>query len=113
MPKYWFKQKSFGYGATPNTWQGWTLTLVGLVLILGVAWESQQFSDRTTQFLVALSGIAVVGIPLTVISYFKTEGGWVWRGSPKANELVRGTNSSDERRERERAAGAWRSGKDD
>ncbi len=79
MPRYWFRQKTFGYGATPNTWQGWTLTLIGLALILGVAWESQQFSDRNTQFLVALSGIAAVGIPFSVISYFKTAGGWRWR----------------------------------
>ena len=79
MAKYWFRQKSFGYGATPNTWQGWTLTLIGLVLILGVAWEAQRISDRFTQFLVALAGIAAVGIPMSIIAHIKTEGGWRWR----------------------------------
>jgi hypothetical protein len=27
MPRYWFRQKTFGYGATPNTWQGWVFLL--------------------------------------------------------------------------------------
>jgi hypothetical protein len=27
---YWFKQRRFGYGATPVTWQGWMLMLVHL-----------------------------------------------------------------------------------
>ena len=79
MAKYWFRQKSFGYGATPNTWQGWTLTLVGAVLIFLVVMEATQIPDRQTSILVALSGVFLIGVPLTVISYFKTEGGWRWR----------------------------------
>ena len=80
MARYWFRQKSFGYGATPNTWQGWILTLVGLVLILCVVWEVQQINDRLMQTLVALAGIAAVGIPMSIIAWIKTEGGWRWRG---------------------------------
>jgi hypothetical protein len=79
MAKYWFRQKSFGYGATPNTWQGWTLTLAGAVLVLAVVWEATQIPDRRTSILVALSGVVLIAVPLTVISYFKTEGGWRWR----------------------------------
>ncbi len=79
MAKYWFRQKRIGFGSTPNTWQGWTLTLVGVMLIFLVVIEAKQISDRTTQILVALSGVALVVIPMMVISYFKTEGGWRWR----------------------------------
>ena len=79
MAKYWFRQKRIGFGSTPNTWQGWTLTLVGVLLIFLVVIEAKQISDRTTQILVALSGMALVVIPMMVISYFKTEGGWRWR----------------------------------
>lgn len=41
MKKYWFKNKSFGYGWTPATWEGWVvmavyaLCLFGGVLFLG------------------------------------------------------------------------------
>ena len=31
--RYWFKQKRYGYGVTPNTWEGW-LTLVIFVLAI-------------------------------------------------------------------------------
>ena len=36
MPRYWFRQKRFGYGATPNTWQGWLFTIAGAALTIGV-----------------------------------------------------------------------------
>jgi hypothetical protein len=41
MAKYWFRQKTFGIGAAPNTWQGWTLTLVGVALVFGVVFEAK------------------------------------------------------------------------
>jgi hypothetical protein len=28
MKKLWFKRKSFGYGWTPNTWQGWLVLVI-------------------------------------------------------------------------------------
>ena len=79
MPKYWFRQKTFGIGATPNTWQGWVLTLVAVALVLGVVLEAQQIADRNTAMLVALSGAAIIMIVFSVITYIKTEGGWRWR----------------------------------
>jgi hypothetical protein len=79
MAKYWFRQKSFGYGATPNSWQGWTVTLVGVVLILGVVMEAKQIPDRQTSILVALSGVAIIACAMSAIAWLKTEGGWRWR----------------------------------
>jgi hypothetical protein len=79
MARYWFRQKSFGYGATPNTWQGWTMTLLGVVLIFVVVVEAQQIPDRHTSLLVALSGVAIIAVAMSVIAYLKTEGGWRWR----------------------------------
>jgi hypothetical protein len=35
---YWFKQRQFGYGATPVTWQGWLLMLVFLAILAGCVW---------------------------------------------------------------------------
>ena len=79
MTKYWFRQKSFGYGATPNTWQGWALTLVGVALIFAVVAEAQRIPDRQTGMLVAISGVAIIAIAMSAIAYIKTEGGWRWR----------------------------------
>jgi membrane protein YdbS with pleckstrin-like domain len=79
MAKYWFRQKSFGYGATPNTWQAWLLTLVASCLVFAVVFEAMQMADQETAKLVALSGAAIVVIAFSMIAYFKTEGGWRWR----------------------------------
>ena len=79
MARYWFRQKSFGYGATPNTWQGWAVTLIGTAMIFAVVFEAMQIADQETAKLVALSGAAIVLIAFSVIAYFKTEGGWRWR----------------------------------
>jgi uncharacterized membrane-anchored protein len=85
MPKYWFRQKTFGYGATPNTWQGWLLTLVAVALVFAVVIEAQQIPDKHRGTLVALSGAAIIMIAFSVITYLKTEGGWRWR-SGKDND---------------------------
>ena len=79
MARYWFRQKTFGIGAAPNTWQGWTLTLAGVAMIFGVVFEAQQISDAHTRFLIALPGVAIIAIAMSVIAWMKTEGGWRWR----------------------------------
>ncbi len=79
MTKYWFRQKSFGYGATPNTWQGWTVTLISLGLILAIIFGAPHIADPWLRLWVKRLGIAAVLIFTIVICYVKTEGGWRWR----------------------------------
>jgi hypothetical protein len=35
MTPYWFKPKSYGYGATRVTWEGWAVTLAAIVVVAG------------------------------------------------------------------------------
>lgn len=35
--KLWFRAKTYGYGWTPATWQGWFVTLAYVVLTCGTA----------------------------------------------------------------------------
>ena len=79
MPKYWFRQKTFGIGATPCTWQGWVLTLVAVALVFAVVLECMRIPDPHAAMLAALSGAAIILIAFSIITYIKTEGGWVWR----------------------------------
>jgi hypothetical protein len=79
LARYWFRQKTFGYGATPNTWQGWLATVVTCALVFAVVIEAMQIPDQGTAKLVALSGAAIIVIAFSVIAYIKTEGGWRWR----------------------------------
>jgi hypothetical protein len=48
---YWFKPKSFGYGATPVSWQGWAWTLgmaliIAAAIVIAVLAQVQHWSDR-------------------------------------------------------------------
>ena len=80
MARYWFRQKTFGYGSTPNTWQGWLFTLATVLLIIGFAVLVPRFiADPPTRTLVQLGGMAAILVTFCWITYLKTEGGWRWR----------------------------------
>ena len=79
MTKYWFRQKTFGYGATPNTWQGWTLTIISLMLLFGLVLTGPAIRDNTMRAVWMILGGAAIVVPFTLIAWKKTEGGWRWR----------------------------------
>ena len=79
MPRYWFRQKQFGYGATPNTWQGWLFTIASALAIAGLAFGADFVRDNTERLLMIALGMPVMVILLVLISHAKTEGGWRWR----------------------------------
>jgi uncharacterized membrane protein len=35
--KAWFRKKRHGFGFTPNTWQGWLITLGVVIIIVAIA----------------------------------------------------------------------------
>jgi hypothetical protein len=83
MPRYWFRQKQFGYGATPNTWQGWLFTIAGVVGMAAVIFGADAVRDNTQRLLLVAIGVPVVLIPFVLIAHAKTEGGWRWKWGPK------------------------------
>lgn len=68
---YWFRPKRFGFGATPDSWQGWAVTLLFAAALMALA--------RFTPHRIAIA----VGIPLVplflILCWKKTRGGWRWR----------------------------------
>jgi hypothetical protein len=77
----WFRPKSFGYGATPVTWEGWLLTLASMVLtmagMLGAVFvEIQHWPNRRPfqAFCLIVAAGSIVG--MTIIARRKTEGDW-------------------------------------
>jgi hypothetical protein len=79
MPKYWFKPKEFGYGATPSTWEGWALTVLALLLAAGVVLVGPGIRDNLQRSLFVVIGLALVLVPYAYVAWRKTEGGWRWR----------------------------------
>jgi hypothetical protein len=93
MSKYWFKPKSHGYGASPNTWEGWVATAAatlapGLLawLLLGGRWSS----SSALPLVIWLVVTAAIFIGFYKLARSKTDGEWRWRwkGETAANEAA-------------------------
>lgn len=71
-PKQWFRAKRYGYGWTPNTWQGWTCVAVYVAWILfltrGIDW-AQPTPESINSFFVP--GVLIGTAVLVFISWKK------------------------------------------
>jgi len=81
MKKYWFKQKQTGYGFVPATWEGWTSTVITLVLIIIIGRVNNLFTatmtgDDVFQFLVDLVILVVLFV---IFIRNRVEGGVKWQ----------------------------------
>jgi hypothetical protein len=80
MSEYWFKQKRYGLGARPSSWQGWALTAIYCATIVGLsAWLTQgAYADepRLITFAVLTGGATLLFL---AVCWRTTEGGWRWR----------------------------------
>ena len=81
MNKFWFKPKSYGYGLTPITWEGWLCTLVLVVLIFGAAFVNDFFTPETgfNEVVVFVMIATLLGMAFTFIFKGKTDGEMRWR----------------------------------
>jgi hypothetical protein len=78
---YWFKQRRFGYGATPVTWQGWVFVLVFLAIVLacmGVVMLAGSYNSPAGAIAALVVLLAAI-VVMMVVGWRKTEGGWRWR----------------------------------
>jgi hypothetical protein len=77
---HWFKQKRYGFGASPSSWQGWALTAAYVAVLLGLsAWLTDGANANESRTLVFLGLPAGVTILFLGIVWRTTEGGWRWR----------------------------------
>jgi len=79
MTTYWFRPKRYGYGATPTTWQGWTVTIAIVLAIVAVSLVLQLTENLWAVAAVLAFDVVALGA-LAIISRRKTDGEWRWRG---------------------------------
>ena len=71
---HWFAPKRFGYGAgRPVSWQGWAVTILFVLLVLGA---SLAFSDRPILLAALLVPLVLL---FQLVAARTTRGGWRWR----------------------------------
>jgi uncharacterized integral membrane protein len=80
--KLWFKRKTYGWGWTPITWQGWLITLLYIVLLLiFVMTIDENSSSREVAFTFAIP-IILITVTFIRICYAKGEKPrWQWGGN--------------------------------
>jgi hypothetical protein len=85
MSDYWFKPKTYGYGAAPANWKGWSAMLVFIVVDLVIAFVlivrpvlsgGKPGIGQIALFVVLMIATTAVFIWICVV---KTEGKWRWR----------------------------------
>jgi hypothetical protein len=70
----WFARKRYGLGAgLPNSWQGWLVLVVYLVIVIGPFLLLGETSPATFAILIVATAIFLV------IASRTTRGGWRWR----------------------------------
>jgi hypothetical protein len=82
--RFWFRPRSFGYGATPTTWEGWALTLGSAIVTIStvvtlVVSQARQWPDRRLIQAACLVVLLSTLIATIVVSRNKTDGDWRWR----------------------------------
>ena len=80
--QYWFRPKTYGYGATPSNWKGWAAT--GLFVIVVVALSLAFLGTEPTHgngFRIGAWAGMVAGLTggFVWLSRVKTDGQWAWR----------------------------------
>ena len=94
--KYWFKPKSHGYGATPNTWEGWVATAAATLAPGALAWillGGQAASSSSAPLIVWIAVTIAIFVGFYRLARQKTDGEWRWRwkGETAANQAIQET----------------------
>ena len=82
----WFKPKTYGYGATPTTWQGWAVTFAyAAVMIVFSVWMVRAPGGKP-DFGLVVTWLVMIALFTSAFSLFvksKTDGAWKWRWGDK------------------------------
>ncbi len=76
----WFKAKSYGWGWTPATWQGWSVLLlyvvITIMLFISIDSNSHSVSDTLINFV---PNVIILSIILVIVCYVMGEKPeWRW-----------------------------------
>ena len=85
MSQYWFKPKTYGYGATPSGWKGWAavagyVALVAAFTLSLLTWPADMpTSPKIWQILTWTIFVALLTLGFIRLTRTKTDGQWAWR----------------------------------
>jgi ABC-type transport system involved in cytochrome bd biosynthesis fused ATPase/permease subunit len=85
MKTLWFKCKSYGWGWTPATWQGWAITIaytvILIVCVLSVDWNNEK--EIMLMFVLPLIIVTTAFVGIAYRTGEKPR--WQWGSREKSN----------------------------
>ena len=79
MSRFWFRPKTYGYGVTPVTWEGWAVVVAYIAVVLTVVLRLIGHDHTFTTQLSAIAVIAAATGVMVFVSSQKTDGDLRWR----------------------------------
>lgn len=78
--KLWFRRKTYGWGWTPITWEGWFVTLLVVVIpiVIRLTLKALEF-EKSTQYFYAWASVPILVMALTLICFrYGEKPKWQW-----------------------------------
>ncbi len=85
---YWFKRKTFGFGWTPVTWQGWLTVIIYIAFLIFVSSNLENTSKEISpsNYFAFVALIILSTLLLLIISYKKGPSPkWSWGKKEQEN----------------------------
>ena len=78
--KLWFRRKTYGWGWTPITWEGWLVTFIVLVIPLCIRLTAKALDvEKTTQYFYTWASVPILLMALILICFrFGEKPKWQW-----------------------------------
>lgn len=78
--KLWFRRKTYGWGWTPITWEGWFVTLLVVVIPIAIRLTLKALEvERSTQYFYAWASVPILLMGLTMICFrYGEKPKWQW-----------------------------------
>jgi hypothetical protein len=78
--KLWFRRKTYGWGWTPITWEGWLVTLVVVVIPILIRLTAKAMDyEKSTQYFYTWASVPILLMALILICFrFGEKPKWQW-----------------------------------
>lgn len=88
MKTLWFRNKTYGWGWYPATWQGWAVLAVFIALLVVNALALTGTAEPTPSMLAWFFAREAALVLLLIVVCYKTgeKPRWQWGKTPKADE---------------------------
>jgi hypothetical protein len=72
--QFWFKPKTFGYGAAPTSCEGWAVVAVVIACVIAMIVRKDSFAIHVS----SIATIIVATVVMIAVGVQKTDGAWGW-----------------------------------